>query len=234
MRRLLLQFIVSLGLLACVVGRGATARDLLMSPSQSMRDVGAQTLRGSFVRPPRANGDALVARLKLGMKEPAVTALLNSAGATNEPDGSTANTIIKTYRVDDLWVVRCWFTNSAPGKSGGGLSETKLIEQMNRILVEPPAGFTGGWVTYWVNGQINLASQYVNGKLDGLNTTYYPNGSIADVVSCRNDVLDGAATAYYSSGKIQSKGQYRTGAQVGHWIWYKEDGKVDSEKDFKK
>lgn len=234
MRRLLFQFFVSAGLLACVIGRGATARDLLMSPSQSIRDVGAQTLRGSFVPPARTNWDFLVTRLKLGMKESAVAGLLSSAGATSEPDGTIVNEIIKTYRVDDLWVVRCWFTNSVPGKSEGGLSETRLIEQMNRILVEPPAGFTGDWITYWVNGQINLDSHYLNGKLDGVNTSYYPNGSKSDVASCRGGVLDGEATAYYSSGKIQSKGQYKAGAQVGHWIWYQETGAVDSEKNFGK
>jgi len=163
-----------------------------------------------------------------------VAGLLSSAGATNEPDGSIANEIIKSYRVDDLWVVRCWFTNSVAGKSEGGLSEAKLVEEMDRVLVEPPAGFTGEWITYWVNGQIDFDSHYLNGKLDGINTLCYADGSIADVASCRDGVLDGGATAYYSSGHIENKGQYRHGAQVGHWIWYNQDGKVESEKDFGK
>jgi len=232
MRRLLLPFIVSAGLLACVSGRGATTRELLASQSQPVRNLGAQILRSSFVPPPRDNGEALMARLKLGMKESAVAGLLSSAGATNEPDESTANT--KSYRVDDLWVVRCSFTNFVPRKSEGALSEAKLVEQMDHVLVEPPAGFTGEWITYWVNGQMNFDSYYVNGQLDGTNTIYYSNGSIADVALCREGVLDGAATAYFPSGKIQSKGQYRNGAQVGHWVWYNEDGKVESEKDYGK
>ena len=234
MRRLLLLFIMSAGLLAGVTGRGTTARELLASQSPSFRNLGAQILRGSFVPPPRANGDALVARLKLGMKESAVAGLLIAAGATNEPDESIENEITKAYRVDDLWVVRCSFTNSVPGKSEGGLSAAKLVERMDRVLVKPPADFTGDWITYWVNGQTNFDSHYLNGKLNGVNTSYYPNGAISDVASRRDGVLDGEATAYYSSGKIQSKGQYRAGAQVGRWIWYKDDGKVESEKDFGK
>jgi hypothetical protein len=225
---------MSAGLLAGVSGHGATTRELLSSISQPVRDLGAQILRDTFVPPPRTNWDWLMAQLKPGMKESAVAGLLSSAGATDEPDGSIANEIIKNYRVDDLWVVRCWFTNSVAGKSEGGLSEAKLVEEMDRVLVQPPAGFTGEWITYWVNGQIDFDSHYLNGKLDGINTLYYADGSIADVASCRDGVLDGEATAYYSSGHIENKGQYRHGAQVGHWIWYNQDGKVESEKDFGK
>jgi len=234
MRRRLPTLVIAVGLLAGAKGFAATARDLLASPAQSIRDVGAQILRGSFVPPPRTNWEALVASLKPGMKESTVAGLLSSAGGTNEPDGTAAGELIKTYRMDDLWVVRCWFTNSVPGKSEGALSETRLIEDMNRILVEPPAGFTGDWVLYWANGATNLDIQYLNGRPDGLNTSYYPSGSLSDVATCRDGVLDGDATSYYSSGKVQSKGQYRDGKQVGHWIWYKLDGTVDSEKDFEK
>ncbi len=234
MRRLLFQIIVSVGLLAGVAGQGATTRELLSSTSQAARDLGAYILRDSFVPPPRTNWDSLMARLKPGMKESAVAELLSSAGATNVPDESGVNSSNKTYRLDDIWVVQCGFTNSVPAKSEAKLSEAKLVDDMDRILVEPPAGFTGRWVTYWVNGQINLDSHYLNGKPDGVITTYYTDGSACDVMSCFDGVLDGEATTYYPSGKIQNKGQYRDGVQVGRWIWYDENGKVEAEKDFKK
>ena len=232
--RLPFGFLVAIGMFAGANGLAATARDLLASPYQGRRHLGAQILRDSFVPPARTNWDGLMAGLKPGMKESAVARLLASAGATNEPDGDIPGELIKTYRLDDLWLVRCWFTNSAPAKSEAGLSESRLMEQMNRIRVEPPMDFTGDWITYWVNGQTNLDTHYLNGKVDGLNTSYYPSGSVSDVASCRGGVLEGEATAYYSSGEIQCKGQYRDGAQVGRWIWYKKDGTVESEKDFGK
>jgi len=225
---------MSVGLLACMSGRGATTRQLLSSMSQPVRDLGGQILRQSFVPPPRATWEPLMARLKLGMKESAVDELLIPAIGTNDPAGSTTNEILKSYRLDDLWVMHCWFTNSLPAKSERALSEAKLVEEMDRILVEPPAGFTGEWRTYWMNGQIDFDSHYLNGELDGLITTFYSDGSVFDVANCRYGVLDGEATAYYLSGHILCKGQYRDGVQVGRWVWYKDDGKVESERDFDK
>lgn len=234
MRRVLFQIVVSAALFAGVSGRGATTRELLSSTSQAARNLGARILLESFVPPPRTNWDTLMGRLKPGLKESAVAELLSSVGATNVPDQSSVNASNKIYRLDDLWLLRCDFTNAVPEKSEGGLSGTSLIEQMDSIVVEPPPGFTGEWITYWVNGGIHFHSYYVNGELDGTNTIYYPDGSLCDEAFCREGVLDGDATAYYPTGKIQSKGQYRAGAQVGRWIWYNENGKVEAEKNFKK
>jgi antitoxin component YwqK of YwqJK toxin-antitoxin module len=233
MKPRLIGWTIAFCLFAGVNGFGATARDLLASQYPQLRDLGSRLLLQSYVPPARENGDRLVAQLKLGMKESAVSNLLTSAGATNEPEGS-ADLFEKNYRLDDLWVVRCWFTNSAPGKAESVLTNTRLVEQMNRFGVEPPNGFSGDWTTYWANGQTNAVSHYFNGQLDGTITSYYSNGSKADVSSCRDGVLEGEATAYYPSGKVECKGQYRAGAQIGHWIWYDEDGKVESEKDFGK
>lgn len=106
---------------------------------------------------------------------------------------------------------------------------------MYNIWVQPPANFSGDWVTYWVNGQRNIVRHYQYGKLDGVGTDFYPDGSSKSVdYFFRNGVSDGEETGYFQSGKIKYKGKYRTGAQIGHWFWYKEDGTVESDKDFGK
>src|SRR5215467_10630511 len=105
-----LQFFVLLGLAAAVNGFGATARELLASPSPSIRMFASQSLQGTYVALPSTNADKLAARLQFGMSESAVSNLLTSAGATNVGVENIRDEIVKTFRVDDLWVIRCWFT----------------------------------------------------------------------------------------------------------------------------
>lgn len=230
--RLLLSLMVAVGLFEAANSFGVTARELLTLPSPAQRMWGARILQGSYVPPPRTNGEKLVARLTLGMRESAVAGLLGSAGATNESTETVKSEVVKTYRVDDLWVVRCSFTNAVAGKSEGGLSEARLVEQMNQAYVDPPADFTGVWVTYWMNGQVSYERHYQNGLLEGVNTGFYPNGAKSIVISYHNGVPDGEDTGFYPSGTIQYKGQYRAGKEVGHWIWYGENGAIETERDY--
>lgn len=249
--KLVLRFFVSLCLFVAATGFGATARDLLFSPSPSMRMVGAKMLLGQYVPPPRTKGDKLVARLELGMTESEVDRLLVSAGATNESVGTIRDETVKTYRVDDMWVARCWFTNAAPTnavitnavtrrvttnsvvkKSEGGLAEARLVEQMNQAYVDPPSDYSGTWLTYWINGEVSYERNFQNGQLDGVTTGFYPDGRKSIVISYRYGVPDGDDIGFYPSGGVQYQGQYKAGKEVGHWIWYRDDGSIETEKDF--
>lgn len=227
MKPRLFGWMVALALFASANSFGWTARELLASPVQKERDLGAAVLVRSYVSPPRANWDYLVKRLKPGMKRTAVESELNSAKATPGQSDKTDNWDSREYRLDDVWVMKCMYTNSV-------LSGTQLQEQLIYIWVPPPANFSGDWLTYWVNGHWGNLRHYQDGRLDGLDTDYFSDGSKSIVYSYRNGVKDGEETAYFQSGKIKWKGQYKAGAQVGRWTWYKEDGKVESEKDFDK
>ena len=234
MKPRLFGWLVAFGLLADVNGFGATARDLLASPAQSIRDVGAAILRGAFVPPLRTNWDGLVAGLKLGMKQADVESAIQQPNTSGAVIGNAGRTQSRTYRLDDLWVLNCTFTNATPGKLDGGLAQLHLEEQMNNVWVDPPENLTGPWVTYWVNGQRYNERYYEYGKLVGTDTDFFPDGSKAEVSSYHDGVLDGEESGYFNSGNIKFKGQYRNGSQVGRWVWYNEDGKVQSEKDFGK
>jgi len=222
-----------------------------------MRMFGAKVLLDQFVPPARTNGDKLMAQLHLGMSESEVAKLLTFAGATNESVGTIRDEIVKTYRVDDLWVIRCWFTNTVTTnvvatnaatksvmarnaatanipakKSENGLAEVKLLEQMNQAYIDPPGDFTGVWLTYWMNGVVSYERNFRNGLLDGVTTGFYPNGMASIVISYRNGVPDGDDIGYFLSGSVQYKGQYRAGQEVGRWFWYHEDGSLETERDF--
>lgn len=225
MKPRLFALIVLFALLAEMKGSGATARELLTSPSQSIRDVGAQILRGSFVPPPRTNWDVFVKRLKPGMKRAAVESELQTVKAVPGGGGGTGTFETREYRLDDLWVVNCSYTNAV-------LSQAQIDERMFDVWVIPPANFSGDWVTYWVNGERSSSRHYRYGQLDGLSTSYYSGGSVSVVSNYRNGVQDGEETGYFSSGKVEYKGQYKAGKQAGHWFWYGIDGKVASEKDY--
>jgi hypothetical protein len=225
MRQLLLGWITALFLFTGVNVFGATARDLLSSPSQSRRDLGAQILRGSFVRPPRTNWDIFVKRLKPGMKRGEVESVLETVKADPDWGAGTGSWETRGYRLDDLWVVNCGFTNSV-------LAGADIEEKLKDVWVNAPPNFSGDWVTYWANGQTNSVRYYEYGKLEGVGTDFHTDGSKSVIYSFRNGVPDGQETGYYiKSGKIKYKGQYRAGDQVGHWVWYKEDGTVESERD---
>jgi hypothetical protein len=239
MRPRLFGLVVAFGLLAGVNGFGVTARDLLSSPYQGRRELGAQILRGTFVLPPRANWDLFVKRLKPGMKQAALENALQQANASRPLAAvavvrGTNGVQLRTYRLDDVWVLNCSFTNAATGKVDPGLSSAQVEEQLNNVWVDVPANFSGPWVTYWVNGQRSNEAHYQYGKLDGISTSFNTDGSKSVVLSYHNGVLEGEETGYFPSEKIKYKGQYKAGTQVGHWVFYKADGKVESEKDFGK
>jgi hypothetical protein len=247
-----LQFFVSLSLFVAVNGFGATARELLESPSPSIRMFASKSLQGTYVPLSRTNAEELIARLQFGMNESAVSNLLSSAGATNEGVEKIRDEIVKTFRVDDLWVIRCWFTNAVAtnvvvtnsvtkkavtknvvaGKSEYGLAEARVLEQMNQIIVDPPSDFSGIWLTYWINGNVSYERHFQNGQLEGVNTGFYPNGVRSIEVAFHNGVPDGQDTGYFPSGKIQYQGQNKAGKEVGHWIWYSEGGVVQAERDY--
>jgi len=218
MRPRLFGLVVAFGLLAGVNGFAVTARDLLASPYQGQRDLGAQILRGTFVPPPRANWDLFVKRLKPGMKQAALENALQQANASRPLAAvavvrGTNGVQLRTYRLDDVWVLNCSFTNAATGKVDPGLSSAQVEEQLNNVWVDVPANFSGPWVTYWVNGQRSSDRHYDYGKLDGAGTDFYPNGTNSVVYSYYHGLQDGEETAYYQSGKIKWHGQYRDGAQ---------------------
>lgn len=215
--------------LSCAGVLSATPVADLASPSQNIRDSAAKIVRATYSPHSRTNWDSLVSALKIGSSETNVQAQLQSLNLHSGGGAGSGNTETETYRLDDLWLLECSFTNTA---TGSGLAHLNLVQQLRDIWVEPPTKFTGVWTTYYANGQPSHEFHYANGIREGRLTTFYPNGSICYVCPQHSGVSYGEEKTYYPSGKIEYKGQYKLGKQTGHWIWYKEDGSIESQEDY--
>lgn len=223
----LLPIVVLAGLLNCVNGFGITARELLASPWQRQRDMAARVMQNTYKPIPRTKWDALMNSLKPGTKASVAQELLRSVDAV--PMEVTNSAFSYNFRLDDLWVLRCSFTNSPSGKSEPALQEARLDEDLKDVWVEVPSDFTGVWTTYWANGQPSHRIEAVNGRFEGAVTTFFPSGAKNVVAFYHNGVREGEVTEYYESGAIKSKGEFSAGRQVGKWVSFFEDGAVESE-----
>jgi hypothetical protein len=108
-----------------------------------------------------------------------------------------------------------------------------------------PDQYTGHWINWYHNGQINEEGDYRNGKKIGLWTEWYENGQIGSICEYQNgnetgswtlwyetghmfekgnllkNVMTGSWTVWYENGQKKCEGDYLNGCRVGHWIeWY--------------
>jgi hypothetical protein len=139
-------------------------------------------------------------------------------GYTYFPDTLAQN---KAYRLDDEWIVVCWFR-------GDILAGRTLDLSLRIVWVDPPTNFSGIWITYFVNGQKSHEIHYKSGKCHGEWVTYHPDGSKRSVQNYDHQIAEGADTGLFPSGRTNWRGIYKRGKQVGTWTWYNEDGSVKS------
>jgi hypothetical protein len=221
-----------LGLWRCSLILHASPIDDLASPSQGVRDAAANILRETYSPPPRTNWDALISALKLGTPQSVIESQLRSSNFAVSGSTSFGSTDVKWYRLDDLWVLHCIFTNSMSGLTNRALDEVTLKEDLIELWVEPPSNFTGTWRTYWVNGQPSQEISYKNGQRYGESMSFSRAGVKSVVSHVKNGVTDGEEVGFYSSGRTNYIGLYKAGKQVGLWVWYKEDGSIESQKNY--
>ena len=154
-RELLLALLIS-----CDGGTliGSPASDL-GSPSQEVRDVAAKLLRPSYTVPYPTKWAWVERAVTNGMSQRDVLKALSPLKVKPDEGGVNAAYIL-SYRLDDAWVLTCWFSTK-----GGILSKRTLSPSLRSVWVEPPTNFTGTWVTYYVNGQTNYQIHYDSGKV---------------------------------------------------------------------
>jgi hypothetical protein len=222
--------------LAVIVHSGsvfASAVDELGSPSQVTRDASAKAIRNAYTAPSRARWDSLASSLNIGSKQADIEARLRSSNVFGGESMVSGNAEIKIYRLDDLWMLMCTYTNSGSTFSNSCLAQVRLREQMRNIWVDPPTNFTGFWRTYWVNGQPSHQFEYKNGLVEAL-TTYDSSGSKSVVTRFRQGKPDGMEVGFDPSGHTNYIGFFKGGVQAGTWIWYNEDGSIKSKREYSK
>jgi hypothetical protein len=207
-------------LVCCVMGLNSRASDL-GSPRQEVRDAAAKAMREKGGFPPRTKWESLVATISPGDSKANVLKQLSRFRVEPANPGAPKGTNTEyaaVYRLDDRWVVTCFYRNQ-----DDVLTARMLHERWRVFDVHPPTGFTGVWVTYYANGQKSEEGRYKEGEL--LETIGYDgDGKKSDTLSfgVSGDVL----TSYAPSGRLMS--QFFSGkGQSQVMIEYNGDGSTN-------
>src|ERR1051325_1216761 len=204
----------------------------LSSPSQETRDAAARVLRTTYRMPSPAAWNPLMATIKLAettRKE--LLENLDHFGVSPTSDVGTGREF-SSFCLDDRWTLTCWFQPSRGTKEGDTLTRCRLSEQVRWVWVDPPANFTGVWITYFVNGQPSSEIEYKDGRYFGVFTGFHPTGAKRIVQHYGPLGCDGADTHYFPSGRVESRGYYQDGVPKGTKTWYNEDGSVRTTEEF--
>jgi hypothetical protein len=205
---------------------GSPADDL-SSPSQEVRDTAARILRASYNAPSRTNWEGVINSITNCMTKTNVLELLSIYHVTPLWGGGSGGSYSQAYRLDDAWILICWFR-----EQDEILLERKLSPSLRYVWIAPPTNFSGVWITYFVNGQKSHEIHYDGGKYHGEFIAYSSDGSKSFVQHFDHDLAEGADTGFFSSGRTNYYGIHNRGKQVGIWTWYNEDGSIKSKKDY--
>jgi hypothetical protein len=219
------RFSVAIGWFCCAGSLWAGPLEDLSSSSQETRDAAAKILREGDQKALSKEWEALKGAIREGDTRKEVMDFLQPREGTfelkmrsGEPD-----TDADWFRLDDHWVLWCTFR-----KKGDILLRLDLVKQPSDVPVSPPAGFTGLWTTYYVNGQRSQEAQYVDGKRSGTSTSFRADGTILSVQNWAEGLLDGEMLGFSPVGKVRDRYHFRAGKPAGTWTTYHEDGTVKS------
>lgn len=209
--------------LTCTRTALGQSQDRLSSPSQVVRDSTAEVVRLTFVPTARSKWEPTLAAVRQLVSRDSVVSLLEGLGATSGITTTSGRTTNESFRLDDEWVLTF---SSHRTDAGAILHNAELHESMQTAWVAPPAGFTGTWRIYFINGHVSREVQYAAGAYSGSLTMFRSDCSRAVVQHFHNGVVHGDDAGYFPSGAIMYRGRYENGVQVGTWVHYKEDGTV--------
>ena len=205
-----------------IVANG-TPIDDLASPNPELRDKAAAELRLVFRSTPESRWAPIVDKITKGQSKKDILKLLQPFNVTEEMGAGSGQSHSESYRLDDEWILICYFFNE-----GDILIDRTLTQSIRQVGVKPPESFTGQWVLYFINGTKSHDISMKNGHYFGEFIAYHSNGAKAYVQHYTDHVADGTDTGYHRSGKIAYTGQYKQGKQVGTWTWFDESGKISS------
>jgi hypothetical protein len=195
----------------------------LASPNPELRDKAAAELRVSFRSTPESKWTPIVAKIVKGQSKNEILKLLQPFKVTVGMGAGSGQSHSESYRLDDEWILICYFYNE-----GDILIDRTLTESVRQVGVKPPENFTGQWVLYFINGTKSHEISMKDGHYFGEFIAYHANGVKSYVQHYTDNVADGPDTGYHRSGKIAYTGQYKQGKQAGTWTWFDESGKISS------
>jgi hypothetical protein len=206
--------------------------DARKAAAEELRKIVAKYPSGTIYLATKDGGEAAwrekVKQVKPGMSKADVLKLLPKFAEASEggeiADGDS-HTVI--YRLDYHWTVRISYRNT-----NKVIDKPELFRHAYRVHVAPPAGFTGTWTTWHVNGQKGYETQYAGGKYHGTLTSYHDNGAKSYEQHYVNDVSHGTCTGWEPNGQMCYLGRYQNGKQDGKWTHWHANGKLHSETNY--
>ena len=201
--------------------------DDLGSPIQETRDKAAAELLKSYVSIPISKWEPTLEKIRKGQSKKEIMELLNPFHVTQEGGAGGGGGYSESYRLDDEWVLVCWYV-----QKDDTLIDRKLSQAIREVSLLPSKNFTGKWTLYFVNGRKSREINFKDGRQFGEFIAYRPDGSKCYVQHYSEKGPDGEDTGYHPSGKVSYRGQFKDGKQVGTWTWYDEAGNVISTKGF--
>ena len=202
----------------------------LASPDQAVRDAAARRIRTAIAANPRAAGDhdAAFWRARLAVVKPGWSKAQFEAAVGARPWGTVGSGQTETvsWRLDDYWTVVTYFDDRS------GFRELGPIQRDPRqVWADPPKGFSGRWVTYFVTGAMAHAIAYDHGAYVTFDS-YYPNGQLVYRQNYVAGKINGAEVGYHQNGAKAYVGQHAAGTRVGHWTHWYPDGKIETEAEY--
>jgi len=88
-------------------------------------------------------------------------------------------------------------------------------------------------ILYFANGKIETESHYKDGKYNGVMKNYYSDGSLKSEELYVNDYKNGKSTYYFPFERKEKEGDYENCMETGTWTFWDETGKKVTEKEFK-
>jgi hypothetical protein len=131
----------------------------LGSASQEVRMRAAEMIRDQhlYKATPRAPWDEMTSSFTTGVSAQTIITRLHERGAAPRASADDFKAGMLTVRLDDWWTLTCVMKDSQ-------LIEYRIVEKPNEIAVEPPAGYSGFWRTYRINGKLAGLYDYQNGR----------------------------------------------------------------------
>jgi hypothetical protein len=133
--------------------------DDLASPDPQVRRRAAEKIRDQHLyhATPREPWDRLAADLRVGMSAEQIIPILRQRGLDLTAQDFAYNAIYK-FPLDESWVLACAIDNSV-------LTQFRVMEEPKEIRVDPPASYTGFWLTYRIDGTRASFSDCQKGRL---------------------------------------------------------------------
>lgn len=217
----------------------------LSDPRSDVRASAAEALRSLLAADPasapnchkKAYWEKRVAQLKAGMTlEDALKLLLPELSPSERRktcqggpwSGASGSSVV---RLDDYWTVTLYLVDFEHQKLHEHAPD--LNRAVRPVWVEAPKGYTGVWVTWYVNGQKSHEIQYRDGQYDGPFTAFHDDGSKSYEQHYSLGVCRGTDTGWHRNGKKAYEGQYEHGEQTGTWRWWNDNGQIESTRKYK-